>query len=1216
MIRLKLIILFITAQFINCSAYAQDSIKATILLIGDAGQLTKGKQPVVDAARKTVKMNENTTVIYLGDNLYKSGLPDSYIPNYEMAKAPLDSQIRIAGQAKTKVYFIPGNHDWANGDAIGYENVLRVQSYIDYLGNNNVSMLPRDGCPGPVEVKINDDVTLVIMDSQWWLHIKDKPTVESDCPFKTKAEVLTELDEILSRNSGKLVLFATHHPFRTYGPHGGYFTFKQHIFPFTDAVPNLYLPLPVIGSAYPLTRAVFGTAQDLKHPLYQAMIRDIEPIVKSHPNVIYLAGHEHTMQLIQDSGYNYIVSGSGSKSNRVSKTKKTLFATPQTGFATLQISKNKNVRAVFYGVDGEKIEELYSKNILNFTNIPVPLTEKDTMREVEYVFKDSVVISATDQYKEEKKFSQLFMGNNYRKEWSTPIALKMFNLRKEQGGFKIISLGGGKQTKSLKLEDKNGKEWTLRTVEKDPEKALPQNLRGTLAQDVVADMISASDPYAALVVPTLAKALRVPAAQPRYFFVPDDPALGKYRVYFANRVATLEDRNPVPDNDTKSTSKILNKLYEENDHKVDQPKVLTARLLDMLIGDFDRHADQWKWGTEDTGKGKLYYPVPRDRDQAFFNSDGLLVKILSKNKMRFLQGFKKNIKDINGANFVARDFDRSFLNKINEKQWKEITDSFIFKITDRIIDEATAKYPRELRPSVFKNAAATLKSRRDDLALESMKYYKFISKEVTVTGSNQEEYFHITNDSGFLKLNVYKKNAKSDTSLLLYSRSFDPKITKELRLYALNGDDKVEIDADVSSPIQLRIIGGKGDDTFNLKGNVSNYLYDLTQEKNVLLNAKRTNNKMSGNVEVLDYKNTGYQYKQLSFPMINLGFNAEDGLLLGLGFHKRTYGFRKDPYATDQKLTTLIAPGNDNAYKLKYVGEFNQVVGKNDLVLNTEFVNPTLNNFFGIGNQTIYDKNNNISFYRVRYKYVAADLLLRKRFNEVLQVSAGPSYLHYWNKFKDNKNRILGKPSLQGIDSASIYSQKDYVGLKAKLDINFVNNELFPSRGITWYTEFSKMYGANKNSQNLTKLQSDMTIYAKVSDLSRLSTVLRFGAGHIYTKNYEYFQAVTLGANNYLRGFRKDRFSGSSMAYASAELRYKLFRLKSHFIPGDVGILGFYDIGRVWKKGESSQKWHNSTGAGVYFVPFNMVMVSATLGISEEDKLVNFTLGTKFNLTF
>ena len=331
--------------------------------------------------------------------------------------------------------------------------------------------------------------------------------------------------------------------------------------------------------------------------------------------------------------------------------------------------------------------------------------------------------------------------------------------------------------------------------------------------------------------------------------------------------------------------------------------------------------------------------------------------------------------------------------------------------------------------------------------------------------------------------------------------------------------------------------------------------------------------------------------------------------------HSRTLGFRKSPYATDQKLSTLVSPSN-SAIRLKYEGEFNQVIGHNDVLFNAEFVNPTLNNFFGLGNKTMFDKSKNISFYRVRYKYASADLFLRKRFNEILQLSVGPTYYRYWNSYEDNAMRILGKPGLQGMDSASIFGTKDYLGYKAKFDINFVNSEIFPSRGITWFTTFTSLYGANKNSNRLTKLQSDMTIYAKVSDLSRISTVLRFGAGRIYSDKYEYFQAFTLGANSYLRGFRKDRFSGSSMAYSSAELRYKLFTSKSHILPGDVGLMGFFDIGRVWQKGESSKKWHNTTGGGVYFVPFNLIMLSATVGVSEEDKLFNFTLGTKFNLNF
>ena len=135
---------------------AQDSIQSTIVLIGDAGALTNGKHPVVEAAKRTVKMDEKTTILYLGDNLYKTGLPDDAMPNFDIAKAPLDSQIHITrGNTKTKVYFIPGNHDWANGGKNGYQSILRVQDYIDILGNEMVKMLPRDGCGGPEEVKIN-----------------------------------------------------------------------------------------------------------------------------------------------------------------------------------------------------------------------------------------------------------------------------------------------------------------------------------------------------------------------------------------------------------------------------------------------------------------------------------------------------------------------------------------------------------------------------------------------------------------------------------------------------------------------------------------------------------------------------------------------------------------------------------------------------------------------------------------------------------------------------------------------------------------------------------------------------------------------------------------------------------------------------------------------------------------------------------------------------
>ena len=105
---------------------AQDSLQARIVLIGDAGQLTNGRHFVVSAAKRNILFDKKTTVIFLGDNLYKTGLPDNSLPTYDIAKAPLDSQIQIAGTSKAKVYFVPGNHDWANGGSNGYESILRV----------------------------------------------------------------------------------------------------------------------------------------------------------------------------------------------------------------------------------------------------------------------------------------------------------------------------------------------------------------------------------------------------------------------------------------------------------------------------------------------------------------------------------------------------------------------------------------------------------------------------------------------------------------------------------------------------------------------------------------------------------------------------------------------------------------------------------------------------------------------------------------------------------------------------------------------------------------------------------------------------------------------------------------------------------------------------------------------------------------------------------
>lgn len=1196
-------------------AQTDDTVNARIILIGDGGALINGKHPVASAVKNYLLPDKKTTIVYLGDNLYRYGLPDEGNVNYVLSRTVLDSQMAVAANTPAHVYMVPGNHDWSNGGQGGWESLLRQEAYVNLMKEKNVHFVPSEGCPGPIEVPISKDVVMLVFDSQWFLHQYDKPGIEWDCECKTPSEFMLQLSELLRKNYNKLVIMACHHPFRSNGIHGGYFGIKQHIFPFTDLRKKLYIPLPVLGSIYPISRSVFGSPQDISYPAYTLMVNTILAETKLHPNVIFAAGHDHSLQLLKDTSHFYIVSGSGCQTSRVEDSKNSLFTKEALGFSVVEVSKNKNVRVKFYSVniDSATLKEIYSNNIIDFSKLPELAPDTAKLKIPPYT--DHYVTAASTRYKGASTLRRMVLGSNYRKLWSEPVKLKVFRLKEEHGGFTIKSMGGGKQTKSLTLEDKNGKEWTLRTIDKDPELALPENLRNTVASEIVQDMISAAHPYAPLPVASLAKSAHIAHPTPEFFLVPDDLAFGTYRPMFANKVCMLEEKDASWDGtDTKSSITVFNELIEDNDKRVVQSEVLKARLLDLLTADWDRHMDQWKWGVRDTGRGKLYYPIPKDRDQAFFHSDGMLIAYVSRKRLPFLKGLQRKIPDVNHLAAVSKDFDRLFLNDIDRKEWDSVTTIFRQQLPDTAIIKAVLQMPPEIYAINGQKTIDKLISRRNDLEEKSLKYYDFLAKQVNVLGSNKTEYFKVFNEGNNIRVQVLAREGK-DTSFIMYDRLFDPKKTKEIRFYGFRGNDKFDITANAPNKTFIRIIGGKGDDTFHVSGNINNYVYDLNSEKNFLVKGSNTKSRFSSNTNVNKYDFDEFQYNIFHFPRINIGWNADDGFMTGFGLWYRRYGWRKSPWSSEQRFSALWATSH-RAFQFKYRGLFVDVFPKTDIVINAELMNPALNNFFGFGNNTRINEDTTIRYYRARFKNVAADFLFRRKIAGVLSVFAGPSYYHYWNKQINNKDYILGKPTLVGLDSSDIYSVKSYAGAKMGIWLNNLNNDLFPTRGINWVTTFTQLQPLTETSSPLTKLESDMAVYASMSFPAKWVTVLRVGGGHIFSDSLEYFQAMTLGANNYLRGFRKNRFSGNSLAYASLEFRVKLFDSKSYVFPGQVGLVAFNDIGRVWLKGENSKKWHYAYGGGFYYVPYNMVLVSATVALSNEERLVNFTLGTKLNLTF
>lgn len=1200
---------------ISITSIAQvDSINQNIFLVGDAGGLQGTQQPVVDWLKKHVNWNdEKNTVIYLGDNIYPLGLPMEGEPGYKTAKEILDSQIDLVKGKKARGFFVLGNHDWKNGKLGGWQQAMNQENYINGLGQENIQAWPTDGCPGPVAVEITDKIVTVFIDSQWFLYVHEKPGPGSSCNGRTIEEFATELKEIVAMHPNQLLLLVTHHPMYTFGVHGGDYTWREHLFPFTAINPKLYIPLPVLGSIYPLTRGIFGSLQDVRHPLYKNMVNTIERIIKVHPNPIGVAGHDHSLQMIVKDSIPYIVSGSGINLSRVKQNRKgeLLFSdVAYHGFAMLEVRKSGYVAAKFYNTLSADINHPTYVHQLDSIKILPEKISKDSIPQLP----DSAVVIADEQL-HENKFRNFFMGKNYRKEWTTPIKVAVLNLGTEQGGLTPRKQGGGKQTKSLRVEDKNGNEWALRSIQKFPEAAIPPDLRSPFALDIVKDGISASYPFASLSIEPFAKAAGLPILRRKLVYIPDDPRLGRFRNTFKNTLAILEERNPEGVKKTYNTDELILRLAKDNDDHVDQQQVLKARLLDNFYMDLDRHEGQWRWATRDTGKGKIYYAVPHDQDQVFHINEGFIPSLVKKPWLvPELQGIRKKAYNIKTFNRAARNFDRFFLNELNEDTWRKEIDTFLNRMTDTVITKALMLQPDEIKPFHAQKLINILGERKKYFTNDMLEYYKFISKEVNIVGTNQKEFFTIDKkDDGKIQVTINKITKKGEVSSKIYDRIFNPAITKELRIYGLEDADSFVIKGG-SSPIRIRIIGGPGQDSYVNEGTGGKVrVYDVAFEENHFSGNSGLRKKISLDPRNNQYNRIFYKY-DIFHPGLTIAYNIDDGIFPGFGVQYTKNGFRREPYAMKHSLAIGHALKATSWY-FKYDAEIIKAIGNSDVVIHADIKAPTnVTNFFGLGNNTSFDKNNpaGVNYYRARYNISNVSVFLRRQLQSWMRVNVGPAFQTFKLPADDNKGKFVNNTLLNGLDPATIYTEKTYLGGEAALDINSKNNQVIPTRGFVLDAGIRKLFGVNSNSHNVTQIRWDMRIFASFVTQPKVVIATRFGYGHNIGK-YEFQQAQYLSGPENLRGFRRNRFAGRTMLYNNTELRIKLSDFNTYLFPGALGLQLFNDIGRVWVDGENSNKWHDGYGFGIWVAPIQRFVITASVARSQEEKILPYvTFGFQF----
>lgn len=283
------------------SKQPDSEILHSFYLIGDAGYSPIGsKSEALQSFEKALKgASESSTALFLGDNIYPKGLPEKGAKGREFAEHQLDVQTGVVKDFAGRTIFIPGNHDWYSG---GPNGLKRQEEYIeDKLGKN--TFLPEDGCPIR-KVEINDEVELIVVDTEWYLTKWDKfPTLNDNCEIRTRNRFFLEYESLIKKARGKTTVIALHHPLFTNGPHGGQFSVGQHM-----------TPIPILGTLKNVLRRAGGVSPaDIQYHRYDEFRDRIITLSQDNDKIIFVSGHEHSLQYLVESNLPQIVSGAGSK---------------------------------------------------------------------------------------------------------------------------------------------------------------------------------------------------------------------------------------------------------------------------------------------------------------------------------------------------------------------------------------------------------------------------------------------------------------------------------------------------------------------------------------------------------------------------------------------------------------------------------------------------------------------------------------------------------------------------------------------------------------------------------------------------------------------------------------------------------------------------------------------------------------------------------------
>lgn len=448
-------------------------------------------------------------------------------------------------------------------------------------------------------------------------------------------------------------------------------------------------------------------------------------------------------------------------------------------------------------------------------------------------------LTAGRHYNQHGRLYEALVGRHHRPSWAAPVGAPVLRLATaEPGGLTPGKLGGGLNSISLSLRAPDGRQFVLRTIDKDPSKVIPRWLRGTFLTNGLRDNISATNPYAALTVPPLAAALGVPGTRPRLFYVrPDDPVFAPDSMQrFRGQLGLLEEKFGGPAVlvpglgrvAVVSSAEAIRRIFESPAYRLDQPALLRARLFDAWLGDWDRHAGQWNWAAVTVpaaapGAAPVsYQPLPKDRDMVFYRlDDGAVGWLLGHVLKRPWNTFKPRFTGVRGLLHNGHYLDVRGLNALRRGQFRAAALAMQQRLPDTLLARALHRLPPAVQALEGPRLLATLQARRAALPAFADQFYRELARRPQVGGTARAERFEVLRTADSTVVTVISlpptgpPTAGSEAPTVLFRRAFFPNETELIQLEGLGGDDIFNLTNVPGAPVRhprLRLYGGAGHD--------------------------------------------------------------------------------------------------------------------------------------------------------------------------------------------------------------------------------------------------------------------------------------------------------------------------------------------------------------------------------------------------------------------